>query len=687
VYEVADVNADGRADLAAANGNGVRVRLGQADATFGAAATFSISSDPDSVPVPSGIAIGDLDGDGDVDLAVAIGQRDDGGSFLVPGTTVSVLPGNGDGTFGASTEFAANRAPRHVAAADINEDGHLDVVVANNPGTAARKTLSVLPGNGDATLSEPLALPLFDFRQDFGVAAMVVADLNRDGHRDVAVVRSGGGSGTPRGEVLFGNGDGTFGPVRPFWMPEFGLAAGDFDGDGLGDLVTGALWIRMQKGVPYQFSDDIYDPQDTSRQSHLGNGLFGLPENHLPSSLFTQRGPIAVADFDRDGRDDIAAIAEQAPLEDVLTVLLNRTPPPAVKLVSLTLDADTVVGDTTSGGTVTLDAPAPAGGTVVELNSTSTCGVQFHGIVGCDDNPEPLTVPAGQTSADFTFVAASPSINFGPTQVTRTIVAQLGGVTRAAPITATNPDHHGTVASWTYTCTGLTCQFDGSGSTSTGTIVSYEWFFGQFEGSASGQTVSHTFSTPGPHEVGLTVTDKKGNWNRKGGAVTPLTAVITVSCTDLACEFDGLESLGSRPIASYGWDFGDGTTRTGAIVRHTYAEPGTYRVTLTVTDDGGATDPQTRDVTVPPGDGGGGLTLSGSSVSNGKTWTAVVTATGSEGASTSGTWDHGGSSGGCQIPAGATTCFFALSGIPKKVSSVTYSDSTDPDLTVTISKP
>lgn len=691
---VGDVNNDGRDDAVAAGQNEVQVALGQPDGTFGAPASFSISSDATSVPIPSAVAIGDLDGDGDSDLAVAIGQRDDGGSFLVAGTTVAVLLNSGDGTFGTATEFAANTAPRHIAVADVNEDGHLDAVVANDPRTSVRKTVSVLPGGGDGTLSEPLEVPLVDvFMQDVPVAAMTVADLDVDGHQDLAVVRGGGG-----GEVLFGNGDGTFDAIRPFWMPEFGLATGDFNGDGRGDLVTGALWIRMHKSGPYQFSDDVYDPQDTSSGSHLGDGRFGLPEAHLPSSLFTQRGPIVVADFDGDGRDDIAAIAEESSLDRVLTVLLNRTPsPPDANLASLTLDESTVVAGTTSGGTVTLDAPAPPGGTVVELNSTSTCGIQFHGVVGCNVNPAPVTVPEGQTSADFTFETAALSIDFSPAETTYTIIAQLGDATQAQPVTATNPDHHGTVASFTYTCTGLTCEFDGSGSTSEGTIVSYDWFFGADEGSGSGQTVSHTFSTADVHNVNLTVTDQDGNTNRTSESVAPLTAQMAVSCDGLTCQFDGLRSFGDRPVTSFAWDFGDGNTETGAIVTHTYAESATYGVTLTVTDDGGATDPQTQDVTVGDGgdgggdgdgdDGGGDGFLSGSSVNDGRTWTAVVTATGSEGASTSGTWDLDGSAGGCEIPAGETSCSFELSDIRKNVSSVTYTDSADPSLTVTIPKP
>jgi hypothetical protein len=103
-------------------------------------------------------------------------------------------------------------------------------------------------------------------------------------------------------------------------------------------------------------------------------------------------------------------------------------------------------------------------------------------------------------------------------------------------------------------------------------------------------------------------------------------------------------------------------------------------VILTVTDNDGVTDSSGRFIPV-------GLSLSGSSVSNGSSWTAVVTATGTEGESTSGTWSHNGSQGGCEIPAEETSCSFELSGIPKNISSVTYTDGNDPGLTVTISKP
>ena len=106
--------------------------------------------------------------------------------------------------------------------------------------------------------------------------------------------------------------------------------------------------------------------------------------------------------------------------------------------------------------------------------------------------------------------------------------------------------------------------------------------------------MSHTFSTAGVHNVNVTVPDQDGNTNRTSESVAPLTAQMTVGCDGLTCQFDGLGSFGDRPVTFFAWDFGDGNTETGAIVTHTYAESATYGVTLTVTDDGGATVPPRR---------------------------------------------------------------------------------------------
>ena len=93
-----------------------------------------------------------------------------------------------------------------------------------------------------------------------------------------------------------------------------------------------------------------------------------------------------------------------------------------------------------------------------------------------------------------------------------------------------------------------------------------------------------------------------------GGNQSP-TASFTYNCTDLSCSFNG--SASSDPdgtISSYTWNFGDGTSGSGATVSKTYASGGTRTVTLTVTDNGGATGSTSQAVTVTA-PGGGGITL------------------------------------------------------------------------------
>ncbi|MGN6793785.1 MAG: outer membrane protein assembly factor BamB family protein [Streptosporangiaceae bacterium] len=81
-------------------------------------------------------------------------------------------------------------------------------------------------------------------------------------------------------------------------------------------------------------------------------------------------------------------------------------------------------------------------------------------------------------------------------------------------------------------------------------------------------------------------------------STAPPAASFTYGCTKLTCTFDGSGSTGG--VTAYAWDFGDGTTGSGATISHTFATAGTYNVTLTVTGQGGLTDSQTRQVTVPP---------------------------------------------------------------------------------------
>jgi hypothetical protein len=196
------------------------VLLGNGDGTFGAKSDYATGNGPVSV------AIGDLNGDGKPDLAVA-----SAGSYPNYYGTVSVLLGNGDGTFGTKTDYATGSNPRSVAIGDFNGDGKPDLVVANQ----LSSTVSVLFGNGNGT---------FGARCDYGTgnapSSVAIGDLNGDGKPDLAVTNEGSPTASNTVSVLLGNGDGTFGARIGYGTGSgpSSVAIGDLNGDGRLDLAV-----------------------------------------------------------------------------------------------------------------------------------------------------------------------------------------------------------------------------------------------------------------------------------------------------------------------------------------------------------------------------------------------------------------------------------------------------------------
>jgi hypothetical protein len=293
----ADFNADGKLDFAVANrgdastGNlgGVAVLLGHADGTFASAIPVDAGKNPVS------IAVGDFNRDGKLDLVVAdAGDR--------PNGVVSVLLGKGDGTFQPPTAVSVGHEPLAIAVTDFNGDGKLDLAVSDFGNTMPGDFggVYVLLGRGDGTF-EPAVLT----NAGENPVSLVAADFNGDGQMDLAVANQHDPSTIDHGgvSVLLGNGDGSFHPALFFGISVFptSIAAGDLNGDGKPDLVlssfssifglsSNVLNAMIGDGTG-NFSSHSFIVQKTKRSAA---GVFPLS--------------VAIADFDGDGKADVAEI-------------------------------------------------------------------------------------------------------------------------------------------------------------------------------------------------------------------------------------------------------------------------------------------------------------------------------------------------------------------------------------------
>ena len=173
------------------------------------------------------------------------------------------------------------------------------------------------------------------------------------------------------------------------------------------------------------------------------------------------------------------------------------------------------------------------------------------------------------------------------------------------------------VAAYTFDANNLTVTFDASASYDPdGSIADYSWDFGD-NTAGIGKLVTHTYPFNGTYNTTLLVADNGNAKNTTSKEVTvkktvtppppvtkkPVAVIKVVSIVNLTVSLNGSDSKAfqSRTIASYAWSFGDSSSATGAVIVHTYAANGTYTVTLTVTDSGGAANSSFTSVTVKKG--------------------------------------------------------------------------------------
>ncbi len=316
----ADFNRDGKADLVVLNSNGVLSFVeGTGAGAFNAPKTIATlpSSSANAL-----MAAGDFNGDGNVDVVL----------LPPPGNTVKVFLGHGDGTFAAPVTVSDGLSSAGaLATGDFNNDDRADIVVAG------ATSVSILFGNGSSIFGKP-QVTTTGLNAAPGSLGIALGDVNLDSHLDVAVT-----DGNANLQILLGSATGALHPQTVMSgllaLPGSGneIVIADFNGDGKPDIAAGdgsdsiaytPPWVCFWDGN----GDGTFTPgtQPCIEGTNLPNfsemlvtNLNGKPGITFPSDplillvnngtgVFSQTsysvgGPIALADFNGDGRQDIAS--------------------------------------------------------------------------------------------------------------------------------------------------------------------------------------------------------------------------------------------------------------------------------------------------------------------------------------------------------------------------------------------
>ena len=433
---VVDVNNDGSPDLVTANGTAGGVSLLLGNGDGTFQAARSIGAGN-----PTSIVTGDFNGDGNQDLAVA------NLTFNSGQTTVSVYLGNGDGTFRQASDIAAGGLSiSYLSAADFNNDGKTDLAIS---------TLTSVAGINQQIVTYNLAIVLgrADGAFDLGSSApaggygTLAADFNGDGKRDLFVFSSS--------LIKLGNGDGTFvdGQVVP--GPSYWGVAVDGNGDGKMDLtvLTGG---RTRSGpIVYTYTGN-------------GDGTFIFGGNFGPLFGTYPVNQFVTADFNADGRPDFVTVWGATdnqnggpapwggPIDWGLNMFIggkwfavgdfDRNGSPDVAMVDGTAVyvARNSMGNPALLGLVTLDSNFVVGGPSTVIGTVKLGGPAPAGgsvIALASDNPAAAFLPGTSVTIPAGATSATFTVATGAVAAATpvNISATLGSVTQTGLITVVPP--------------------------------------------------------------------------------------------------------------------------------------------------------------------------------------------------------------------------------------------------------
>jgi len=505
----ADLNDDGNLDLATANqsANTVSVLLGDGSGSFGSATGYPVCSGTHEV------AVGNFNGDGRPDLAAACW----GGSI------VSVLLGAAGGGFGSAINSSAGSAPHSLVVRDINRDGNQDLAVANHDSA----NVSVLFGQGNGTFQSPV-----NYSVGSGPHSIRVGDFNADGNADLVTANDGSNSVS----VLLGSSGGTFAAAGAFptgSVPK-SIAVADFNGDGRRDVVTANTAGNYPSGASNPGGDKV--------SILLGNGAGGFA---APVNFTVGNTPFSVStgQFDADGQPDLVTANW---FGNNASVLLNTTTTPAqggttylsdLAWTSMTNGWGPVERDTSNG------EAAAGDGVAITLNGTTypkglgahadseiryslggTCN-RFKADIGVDDEVGQWGTVVFQVFADATKVYESPLMT-GTSPTSSIDVSVAGAAELGLAVTIAGDDNYFDHADWA--AARIECA--GGGDTTPPTVLATSPAQGA-TGVAADVSPAATFSEamdPATLTPSTFTLVKQGTWTPVAAAVAYANLVATL---------------------------------------------------------------------------------------------------------------------------------------------------------------